>query len=46
MQDRIGRIRPRFEADFIAVAGDPLQDISKLRAVSFVMKGGVVVKAS
>jgi imidazolonepropionase-like amidohydrolase len=44
MQERIGRVRPGFEADLIAVAGDPLQDVSKIRAVSFVMKGGVVVK--
>ncbi len=43
MQDRLGRIRPGFEADLIAVGGDPLQDVSKLRAVSFVMKGGAVV---
>jgi imidazolonepropionase-like amidohydrolase len=45
MQDRIGRIKPGFEADLIGVAGDPLQDISRLRTVSFVMKGGAVVKA-
>ena len=43
MQDRLGRIRPGFEADLIGVDGDPVQDVSKLRAVSFVMKGGVVV---
>lgn len=43
MQDRLGRIRPGFEADLIAVGGDPLQDVSKLRAVSFVMKGGAVI---
>lgn len=45
MQDRIGRIKPGFEADLIGVAGDPLQDVSKLRTVSLVMKGGAVVKA-
>ena len=43
MADRIGRIRPGFEADIIGVAGDPLQDPSKLHAIAFVMKGGEVV---
>ena len=46
MQDRLGRIRPGFEADLIAVAGDPLVDVAKLHSVSFVMKGGAVVHAS
>jgi imidazolonepropionase-like amidohydrolase len=45
MQDRIGRIRVGFEADLIAVAGDPVQDVAKIRAVSFVMKGGAVARA-
>ena len=31
-------------ADLIAVAGDPLADVSELERVTFVMKGGVVVK--
>jgi imidazolonepropionase-like amidohydrolase len=31
-------------ADVVAVPGDPLQDISVLQNVSFVMKGGVVYK--
>lgn len=31
-------------ADLIAVAGDPLRDITEFERVSFVMKGGVVVK--
>jgi imidazolonepropionase-like amidohydrolase len=44
MQDRIGRIRPGYEADLIAVAGDPLLDVAKLHSVSFVMKGGAVVQ--
>ena len=43
LQDRIGHIRPGYEADLIAVSGDPVQDVSRLRAVSFVMKGGMVV---
>lgn len=42
MQDRLGRIRPGFEADLIAVESDPVADVSKLRTVSFVMKGGAI----
>ena len=33
-------------ADLVAVQGNPLQDISLLARVQFVMKGGVVVKAA
>src|SRR5262249_3158788 len=43
-QDRIGTIEPKKFADLIAVSGDPLQDISELEHVKFVMKGGRVVK--
>jgi imidazolonepropionase-like amidohydrolase len=32
-------------ADLVAVQGNPLQDISLLSRVQFVMKGGVVVKS-
>src|SRR5213075_2905973 len=38
--DRVGTIAPGYEADLIAVDGDPLQDITALERVSFVMKGG------
>jgi imidazolonepropionase-like amidohydrolase len=44
MADQIGSIAPRLEADIIAVDGDPLKDISAVRRVVFVMKGGVVYK--
>lgn len=40
----IGSIAPGYEADIIAVAGDPTKDITKLREVPFVMKGGKVEK--
>ncbi|TPE59487.1 amidohydrolase family protein [Sandaracinobacter neustonicus] len=41
----IGALRPGYQADLIAVAGDPLADVKVLKAVDFVMKGGTVVKA-
>jgi len=43
-QDVIGTIEPGHFADIVATAGDPLQDISELERVRFVMKGGVVYK--
>jgi imidazolonepropionase-like amidohydrolase len=42
---RIGGLAPGMEADLIAVDGDPLKDITALRRVVFVMKGGKVIKA-
>ena len=42
--DRIGRIAPGFDADIIALDGDPLDDITAVRRVVFVIKGGRVVK--
>jgi imidazolonepropionase-like amidohydrolase len=43
-QDRIGSIEKGKYADLIAVAGDPLADISELQRVKFVMKGGAIVR--
>jgi imidazolonepropionase-like amidohydrolase len=42
----IGQLKPGFYADIIAVPGNPLQDISVLKRVSFVMKNGVVYRKS
>jgi imidazolonepropionase-like amidohydrolase len=44
--DRIGSIQPGRFADMIAVAGDPLKDITELQRVTFVMKGGAIYKDS
>lgn len=44
MADRIGSIAPGMQADIIAVDGDPQKDITAVRRVVFVMKGGVVYK--
>jgi len=43
-EDRVGSITPGKLADLIAVEGDPLDDVSVLEDVRFVMKGGQVVK--
>ncbi|HVP00823.1 MAG TPA: DinB family protein [Bryobacteraceae bacterium] len=44
MGDQIGAIAPGFEADLVAVQGNPLEDITAVRKVMFVMKGGKAVK--
>jgi imidazolonepropionase-like amidohydrolase len=44
MQDRIGAIAPGMEADIIATDGNPLDDITAVRRVVFVMKSGKVYK--
>lgn len=41
---QIGALKPGYFADVIAVSGDPLQDISALEKVSFVMKDGIVYR--
>ena len=42
--NEIGSIAPGLQADIIAVRGDPTKDITTLRNVQFVMKGGKVYK--
>jgi imidazolonepropionase-like amidohydrolase len=43
-QGQIGVLKPGYLADIIAVPGNPLQDISVLQQVKFVMKGGAVYR--
>jgi len=42
--DKVGTLDAGKWADLIAVDGDPLQDITTLQHVKFVMKGGAVIK--
>jgi imidazolonepropionase-like amidohydrolase len=44
MQGTVGSIAPGMEADIIATDGNPLDDITAVRRVVFVMKGGKVYK--
>jgi imidazolonepropionase-like amidohydrolase len=43
-QDQIGQLKAGYYADVVAVPGNPLEDISVVERVSFVMKAGVVVR--
>jgi imidazolonepropionase-like amidohydrolase len=44
MEDHVGRLAPGLWADLVGVEGDPLADITAVRRVKFVMKGGVVYR--
>ena len=43
---KIGTLAPGMDADLIAIDGDPLKDITAIRRVVFVMKGGKVYRNS
>ncbi len=43
-EGQLGELKPGMYADVIAVQGDPLRDITVLRKVAFVMKGGAIVR--
>jgi imidazolonepropionase-like amidohydrolase len=44
-QDQIGSIEKGKYADLVAVSGDPLADITELQRVTFVMKGGRIIRS-
>src|SRR5215831_4506232 len=46
LQNEVGSISPGKYADLVAVKGDPLNDISILENIDFVMKGGELFKKS
>ena len=41
---QIGELKPGYFADVVAVPGSPLEDITAVERVSFVMKGGAIVR--
>jgi imidazolonepropionase-like amidohydrolase len=43
-QDRVGSIEKGYYADIVAVSGNPLNDITEMQRVKFVMKGGEIVR--
>jgi imidazolonepropionase-like amidohydrolase len=43
-QDKIGILKPGYQADVVAVPGNPLEDVTALEKVSFVMKAGVIYR--
>ena len=44
LANEIGALAPGLQADIVAVAGNPLEDIDALRRVSFVMKAGKIYR--
>ncbi|HZS56943.1 MAG TPA: amidohydrolase family protein [Bryobacteraceae bacterium] len=43
-EKQIGQLKPGYFADVIAVEGDPIQDMTAVQKVAFVMKGGIIYK--
>jgi imidazolonepropionase-like amidohydrolase len=44
LEKTIGTLAPGYEADLVALDGDPMTDITAVSRVAFVMKGGKVYK--
>ncbi len=45
MGDQLGRLAAGYQADIIALDGNPLEDITAVNRVVFVMRGGVIYKS-
>jgi imidazolonepropionase-like amidohydrolase len=43
-ENEIGQLKPGYFADIVAVPGNPIDDIAALKRISFVMKGGAIVR--
>jgi imidazolonepropionase-like amidohydrolase len=43
-ENRVGQLKQGYLADVVAVPGNPLQDITAVEHVQFVMKGGEIYK--
>jgi len=44
LEKQLGALAPGLQADIIAVDGNPLEDITSMRRVTFVMRGGRIYK--
>ncbi|MGA9890517.1 MAG: amidohydrolase family protein, partial [Candidatus Acidiferrales bacterium] len=44
LEDQIGELKAGYAADIVAVPGNPLEDVTALQKVSFVMKNGVIYR--
>jgi imidazolonepropionase-like amidohydrolase len=44
MDKELGQIKKGYAGDIIAVKGNPLEDISTLETIPFVMKAGIIYK--